>query len=544
MIPREKPFSQADSTFRRSTLGPTGSRKSLGRGETELQMMSGARKLCTFLQAHGFAGIGSGDELKYNKAPSQEELEALLNFLLRQIDPHFQLSVTGKDQSKVTAIGSILKNELKYKGKLGRSDLLNWRTQWGDLLAALCWLVDLIEQIEMSDQLEDVETRDLEEFILAAYPEFVSSRDDSVDALRKELEHKWEQRIEEMRLANEEMRQRNEQMKKELAALTAPRLEIERDNQRASERDLEELQLYTSKLQEKIDKASRQLDARTKELDKHSEQTQLLEREKQSLHLQLEEQEKKVNVKELSAQQKRNKRELASLSQARTRLEGEKKDAETKESRAMKEADQEITEFNKLVTELRQLTPKAQDLPTLELKYHADCPDDMLQASMRDTIKPHIRQIRQEIEDKIAQLQSKISELELKTMENSARIDELVRAARETEASTESLRRSYASKKDLFAQESGQLEREIAGIEEEVNKLGQVISLQFQSDLDLKEAERALRKCKEDIEKEEREWRDIIQQILAKVTIHRERITGALEELEEALQTKLQTSDE
>ena len=464
------------------------------------------------------------------KAPPQEELERILEFLLRQIDENFSWPASEKEKSSITQLKVIL-TQLRYPGKLGRSELMNWKTHWPHILEALSWLVDLIQTLDHQDaSAEDRFTQDFYHFVTKAYDLYMSSRDESKERLQTEFEEQLWQRNQEDSQLNEEIRQRNAQLQREIDALADTGLREQEEKKANNEADIIALEQYVRDLEDVERKKEQRLAKQQKALAALSDKLAQHETTRHKLQSRIHEQESKsIDVDKLKHETRCNDEELAALRENRRVKESAKFDVETAESRALQAAEEAVQSFNTLASETQQTGAVDRELPMLELNFHANPPDSLLKTDLRGMVRPLLKKVTEDLENRGKQLREKIMRLNLQVDDMKPLLEETTVACAKTNQHIEHVRNLISKEKEASLQETAQMESRIAAIELEVQQLrDKIANCLLQSDENLQSVEESYRRCKLDIEAEEAEWKSQLSRMVETLVSHKERITGAL----------------
>eukprot|EP00891_Asterochloris_glomerata_P003608 jgi/Astpho2/3608/e_gw1.00058.8.1_t len=206
---------------RSSTFGkkPTGSKQDPRPISDKGYQQNCARLLIQYLSTHSYEHPVS---LKTLASPMSKDVFNIMQFLLRQVDPH--IKAFGKIEDDVPT----LFKQLKYPFQISKSALFAVGSPhtWPSLLAALGWLVELLNYSEKAEQARpdafDDKQRsetDFFEYVARSYRFFLAGEDYQSQAVDDEKAQELEERAGEVKLRNQAIQQENEGLQAELDAM-------------------------------------------------------------------------------------------------------------------------------------------------------------------------------------------------------------------------------------------------------------------------------------------------------------------------------------
>lgn len=251
-------------------------------------MVNCMKRVIKYLTENGY---NQAISTKVLASPSSKDYFNIFQFLYQKIDPMYELGKTPQDD-----IPNIFK-ELHYPTRITRSALVSPGSPhtWPGLLAALVWLVELLEydaivSSESSDQdrmMDDpgaLEDREFNDYIFRAYDAFLKGYDD--EALYSEYTANLAARNEALRANVGKMMQVNEGLTKEIHQLeNAPsRVVALAQKKKVLEVDVEKFSTYAQQLEaqkqeglkavEELQNLSNSMDTQIQELQAENEELQ------------------------------------------------------------------------------------------------------------------------------------------------------------------------------------------------------------------------------------------------------------------------------
>lgn len=366
----------------------------------KLFMLESSRKVVTFLTEHGY------DEqmnVKNLQAPSLKVYANILQFCFRFMDPTF----TFKGQYEDEIVNMF--RALEYPIVLQKADLkVISPIQWPKLLAALTWLVELLQWEETREALESeqapLDTEDTEaiffDYLRDAYQMFMDGADDT-SALDSRFGAQFEEKNAQIEEECSQLERAMSVLQKDISRLEeqAARLPALRKQKQAYQVDIGKFQDLVAQFEEYIGKVQRKLGGNEKDLAAKKKRLESLMREKESLQARLDAQEATgVDYRKMVQDRMDLEEKAAQLRQTREMAVRMMEENEISLQKLLEVVDAEVQQYTSLAMRLR-LLPHAHNnkVPNvsfdLQFKSHAKA-EEMIGVDLRNTIKPTLKQLR------------------------------------------------------------------------------------------------------------------------------------------------------
>ena len=403
-------------------------------------------------------------------------------YLLRILDPHAPLS--GKVEDEVPAAF----RRLRYPFSVPKGALyaVGAPAQWPALLAALAWLVELIEYGDAVERLqaaappeslEDTAGNDLAffKYIAESYGCFLRGDDARCEALDAELEGKFSERG---AAAEEEARA----LEAECAALRAE-LEHERAQPSASAA-LEEkkslLEADVAKFLQLIDKlkghkahVSLKVGERRAEAELLQGQLDDLEYERAALQRQVSQQPlDSAGVKRMSQERVRSTEALRGLMAERESLEDLAADATREAEENLASLEAAVGRYHSAAERMELIPSTARRADGLRYEIRLDVAavsaTDMVATDLKGKVRPHLAKMREDYSSRSWEEGGELRKLQTKQRETDGIVSECKEGIARLEAECEAMTEQYRTTKEAAGQEVEEAEKEAHQIREEV----------------------------------------------------------------------------
>lgn len=232
------------------------------------------RQLIEYLSTHGYEHAVSPKTLT---SPMSKDVFSIVQFLLRQVDPN--MKPLGKMEEDVPQ----LFKHLKYPFQISKSALFAVGSPhtWPGLLAAMNWVVELLNYAEKADEARtDVfddkqrSEHDFFEYVAKSYKYFLAGDDYQSQAVDDEIAQEAEDKVQEIRQRNQQLQQANEQLQACLHALRSQPSALSQAQAKQGEhiRDRDKFRTLIDNLQSHKQSLQRKLQERHVEVQSKQEQ--------------------------------------------------------------------------------------------------------------------------------------------------------------------------------------------------------------------------------------------------------------------------------
>ncbi|KAG2483652.1 hypothetical protein HYH03_017455 [Edaphochlamys debaryana] len=179
------------------------------------------RTVISYLSTHNFPAAVSPKTLA---SPTGKDFATIVTFLFQQVDPTFRI------QGKVEDEVPVFFKRLNYPFQISKSALFAVGSphSWPGVLAALTWLVELLNYTERADdssgpafERENKVEQDFLDYLAAGYGAFMSGNDERCEALDSELAAKFTAREGDLDARCERLKKSNADAAAELERLRA-----------------------------------------------------------------------------------------------------------------------------------------------------------------------------------------------------------------------------------------------------------------------------------------------------------------------------------
>lgn len=363
-------------------------------------MLDSSRKVVSFLQEKGYE---EQITVKSLQSPPIKVYANIMEFCMRQMDPHFTFK--GQYDEEIPALFRML----EYPIAVQKAELkVISQHQWPRLLAALTWLVDLLQYEETRETLVAEEavldTEDSEavffDYLSSSYRMFMDGSDDTSDVDQR-FAAQFEEKNKQMEEECAQLERANSTLQKDILRLEeqAARLPALRKEKHTKQVDVGKFNDLVAEFDEYIAKIQRKLSKNEKDLAAKKKRLEALLKEKETLQARLDAQESSgIDYRKMVQDRLDLEEQVAQLRAARdmaTKIRGEHEIALNK---LLEVVDQELRHYNELAMRLRLLPASANTkMPEvsfdLQFKSHARA-EDMVTGDMHGTIKPALKSLR------------------------------------------------------------------------------------------------------------------------------------------------------
>ena len=381
------------------------------------------RTLITYLTTHGYDNPVSPKTLTH---PTSKDFVHIVTFLFRKVDS--SLKIVGKMEEEVPQIFK----KLKYPFPISRSALyaVGSPHSWPSLLAALTWLVELLNYEERAEEIRensvdnfecDTSSRDFFEFVDKSYKHFLAGNDEECvlleDDLRATFQEKDKERIAEVSRHEEEIHT----FKSSITELTARPTPLETLQQKKSdlESDINKFESLIFKLKEHREAVEQKNKDRQEELHAKAEELRKIEAENKDLE-------------EVVSNQSVNKEDVQRMAQQRSKLQDILQSLTSQKDSLLDAALEDEAKFEKKVEELESTTrqyhttaDRLQVIPStakhaegvnfeIKLNARSDNPSEIFNVDMKNKLKPALIKLSESYIKKTRSVAQEMLELQEK----------------------------------------------------------------------------------------------------------------------------------
>ena len=385
--------------------------------------------LIAFLAARGYDHPVSP---KLLAAPTGKEFAHIISFMFRQLDPNFKL--VGKVEDEVP----IVFKRLCYPTNISKTAIqaVGSPHSWPNLLAALLWLVELlnyqrcVEEARPADAFDDeAGTRAFFTHVTESYQHFLRGDDGACDTLDDALRTKTMQRDGVMNDTVEALERENAELEARLEAANAEPSKLE-----AATSKLETLKADAAKFEGFITDMRKHralLEDKVHERRAEVENTEARIRGVEETNSELRDKISKqdVNLKDVEkmlVERKSKDEQMNAVSRAKAAAEREALETEVVVERKLEEVETIVRQYNALADRL-QLVPASSKRAAgvyYELRFHqrATTTAEMVSVDLRNTIKPALVNLRETYQTRIRECGERLASAQEATDEAAARV--------------------------------------------------------------------------------------------------------------------------
>lgn len=409
-------------------------------------------------------------------APSSKDFFLIFQFLINQLDANFQY-IQQKPEEDCPAIFKTL----KYPVAVSKRSLLSVGSPhtWPALLAALAWLVELLNYykkwVELRESEEEDDAKIFFQYLTNAYKSFLAG-EDSFTILEQDLEQKYAQRNKALMEETRQFEERAQRCRDEVQCLkNAPtRLATLQQKKQILDRDSEKFAQLISTLESHKQQQEKKLQQARQILASAEAELETALKEKAALEKKLQQQEMNhVDVERI-------KQEIAQLDESLRTVQKQqeelKRDIWTKEiavTKAFEEADQKVKEYNSKAISLSLIpnTTKQANGVDFSLKFQPHDPERMLSKPVKSEIKPKLKAYLNTLRTNLEATMKQELDLSDKRDKLQDEYSEKCTLNKDIQNKLASLDVLYNTKKEKSEEEMRQAESEIQTIVNETNNM-------------------------------------------------------------------------
>jgi len=381
------------------------------------------RALISYLTTHGYDNPVSPKTLTH---PTCKDFVQIVTFLFKKVDA--SLKIVGKMEEEVPQIFK----KLKYPFPISRSALyaVGSPHSWPSLLAALTWLVELLNYEEKAAEVReksvdnfecDTSSRDFFEFVGKSYKSFLSGDDGECFVLEDELRATFQEKDKEIIAEVERHEQEIEGLKGSIAGLTAKPTPLEalQQKRRDLDSDINKFESLITKLKEHKEAVEQKTRDREEELHGREEERKGVEEENRDLE-------------EVVSSQSINKEDVHRMAQQRSKLQDILQSLTSQKDSLLDAALEDEAKFEKKVEELEGTTrqyhvmaDRLQLIPStakhaegvnfqIKLNASLDDPSEVFNVDMKNKLKPALNALRESYAKKTRLVTEEMTEIQEK----------------------------------------------------------------------------------------------------------------------------------
>ncbi|KAF8460367.1 HEC/Ndc80p family-domain-containing protein [Kalaharituber pfeilii] len=391
-----------------------------------------AGEILDYLAANNFeAETKHQISANFLKSPTQKDFNMVFEYLYHKLDPNYHFTKS-MDQEVLPILKTL---RYPYSSSITKSALaaVGGANSWPTFLAMLHWLLDLVRTMERVDspeleaQVEDEigidmgSDRIIFDFTSRSYQSWLQGSDDDQEFVEEmvaafdERVARYANDVEELELRNEELRARLKELNPANDQGKTP-LQILEDQRKILEKDKEKFVAYIQDIEGRIKKTSTaNVRLRDKLQDLDVELTNL-EEEKQALQRAVDKQGlSPADIDRMNGERQKLETGLTQTSARIAELKVKAAEREQDAASKLEYLERAVSRYNTLAYQIGITPPNASnagdDDPGVEdprLLYDSVTgyqPAQLVNRDLRHDIKPALNKLRQEIGDRIHQLQ-------------------------------------------------------------------------------------------------------------------------------------------
>ena len=368
--------------------------------------------LITFLTARGYDHPISP---KLLAAPTGKEFAHIISFMFKQLDPNFRL--VGKVEDEVP----VMFKRLNYPTNISKTAIqaVGSPHSWPNLLAALVWLVELLNYQRTVDDAragadafdDDSGTRAFFDHVTNSYVHFLKGDDESCDRLDEALRLRTMERdgvmndtVEKLERENAEMEARLELLRGEPSELEAATTELTnlKADQTKFDSYINDLRKHRQVLEKKISERQAEVEGMESDIRSAEASNDTLREKIAGQDVNLE------DVEKMLAERKVMDEQMNAAIRVKAAAEREADETEVTVEQKLEELEKVVRTYNGIADRL-QLVPASSKRANgvyYELKFHprATTPTEMVSVDLRNTIKPALVSLRETYQTRIREL--------------------------------------------------------------------------------------------------------------------------------------------
>ena len=485
--------------------------------------------------------------------PTQKDFLAILSFLIKAIDPNFKFG-NDKEPKKFEDDVPVIFKALGYKFNIGKAALqtVGASHTWPQLLAAIAWLVELINYSEVAlvqDAGDGFDNDDVNkilfDYLARAYQMFLAGEDDTSE-LEDQLAMMIESKTSSVKQDIEMLAAANEGLGKEVRDLTTGETPLQRAkaintellaDQEKFSKHYKDLSNYHAKISAQLEKNTEELGASEAEL---AQIKQEIEAAKETISKQ---QYKPEDVKRMRSEQTELERELKLVKEQKSAADQQLYDTSQKLNRKLEQLDDAVQKANTSSRGLKMIPADAEHargrcyMIELHKQHLASRPDELLSIELQKELMPAVQGRKAALQKELFAKQDECVKAE----------EAAVKSEEEANECTEKLQ-AQKTALDRLEKEEAALRKQLSGEMEERNKAIEVLQERIiaarttnttgassdfgrQKQIDALHAEYEEFKATSHAEREKM-YNDLVS-ALSMVTEHKEQIQAQINDLKE-----------
>ncbi|KYR01196.1 LIM-type zinc finger-containing protein [Tieghemostelium lacteum] len=418
-------------------------------------------------------------------SPSAKEFFSIVEFLAIQYDPNFKMSAK-PDEDIVNFF-----KQVRYPFNISKSALsaVGSPHTWPVLLAALVWLVEILEMSEAESELDpnweqlsgDVLDQDLEErcfysqYVIKSYETYLSG--DDLAMVESQLEMRFDEKENRLTDYIDASEQRQKQLKEESDQL----------NRYLQEPDLQELQKKKEMINEDLNKFSKLINelelhklqyekriaARQQELENRElEHQNLIEKKKQLEGIILDQQSKLVDGKKMDRDRTQLKDDISKVQTEKSRTEKQKSSLITGIQTSISAIEDQIQQYNEVCRRIQPVFDEAKlKKSDYQIDFHCLQDTERIHFSDRKPISKNFKSLMDGFTVKNQQLQEEMTRQAVELKKILEQITDKTQQAKIIEQRLNTLELNLQREKEKHAKELQQLEKKVETLQKTNRKL-------------------------------------------------------------------------
>ncbi|DBA77729.1 hypothetical protein WJX79_003286 [Trebouxia sp. C0005] len=436
------------------------------------------RQLIEYLSTHGYEHAVSPKTLT---SPMSKDVFSIVQFLLRQVDPN--MKPLGKMEEDVPQ----LFKHLKYPFQISKSALFAVGSPhtWPGLLAAINWVVELLNYAEKADEAKtDVfddkqrSEHDFFEYVAKSYKYFLAGDDYQSRAVDDEIAQEAEDKVQEIKQRNQQLQQANEQLQARLHALRSQPSALSQAEAKQGEhiRDRDKFRTLIDNLQSHKQSLQRKLQERHVELQSKQEQLGSVLQESDALRAVIAGQTiNKDDVVRMNQEKCKQSEILAGVCGQREALERRVYEQDVQLELSLDELETAVQTYHTAADRLQLIPLTAKYAGGVQFEIQLDragaTASDIINADLKGEVKPALARLResqaaraQELSEEVLAVQERLDAgleaLTERTEENAGlgtQVHKLEASLRGQKEALEAEVRATAGQADVLREQVGQL---------------------------------------------------------------------------------------
>jgi len=485
--------------------------------------------------------------------PTQKDFLAILSFLIKAIDPNFKFA----DKKFEDEVPSIFK-ALGYKFTIGKAALqtVGASHTWPQLLAAVAWLVELINYSEVAlvaDAGDGFDNDDVNkiffDYLARAYQMFLAGEDNTSD-LEDQLSMMIEAKTSSVKQDIESLTEANAGLGEEVGALTTGETPLQKAKAINAEllADQEKFSKHYKDLSNYHAKISAQLEKNTEE---HLAGEQELAQIKQEIEAAKETISKQpfnpADVKRMRSEQAELERELKLVKEQKSAADQQLYDTSQKLNRKLEQLDDSVQKANTSSRGLKMTPADAEHARgqclVVELRKQnlASRPDELLSLELQKELMPAVQGRKAALQKELFSKQDECVKAEEATVKSEEEANECTERLQAQKTALDRLEKEEAAVRAQLSREMEERNKAIEVLQERIisartSATGTSSDFGRQKQLDALQAEYEEFKATSHAEREKM-YNDLVS-ALSMVTEHKEQIQAQINDLKEYCESK------